>query len=50
MRRILAMAMLAWVSLPQQLIASPGDQARARAIATFAQKDGAKIVVDPTVI
>ncbi len=50
MRRILAMAMLAWISLPLQLIASPGDQARARAIATFAQKDGAKIVVDPTVI
>ena len=50
MRRILAMAMLAWVSLPLQVIASPGDQARERAIATFAQKEGAKIVVDPTVI
>jgi hypothetical protein len=44
------MAMLAWVSLPLQVIASPGDQARERAIATFAQKEGAKIVVDPTVI
>lgn len=50
MRRILAMAVLAWVSLPLYAIASPGDQARERAIATFAQKEGAKIVVDPTVI
>ena len=50
MRRILAMAVLAWVSLPLHAIASPGDQARERAIATFAQKEGAKIVVDPTVI
>lgn len=50
MRRILAMAVLAWVSVPLHVTASPGDQARERAIATFAQKEGAKIVVDPTVI
>jgi hypothetical protein len=47
MRRILALALLACASLPLHSPASPGDQARARAMATFAQKDGARIVVDP---
>ena len=50
MRRILATVLLACASLPVMSPASPGDQARERAIATFAQKDGARIAIDRTLI
>ena len=50
MRRILASALVICASLPSWGFASPGDEARERAIATFAQKDGSKIVIDPLVV
>ena len=50
MRRILTAALFVAASFPLVALASPGEQARERAIATFAQKDGAKIVIDPLVV
>src|SRR5690554_8195524 len=50
MRRILTAALFVAASCPLVALASPGEQARERAIATFAQKDGAKSVIDPLVV
>ena len=50
MRRILVAVLLASVALPFHVIASPGDQARARAMASFDQRDGAKITIDRQLI